>query len=215
MNCGCGCDEELKPRKDGSYASYRPGHDSKHKAALVKLAREGDKHAYKTLEEKGWLKYLERGAGPPKQPKKTAEEKKKSVAKPNKLDKKLYGLSSWYFQLLKYPPTQRSWYCEEDHSDEGPLINPQTRTKCWFCNEHRPEEPRMVYPEYLEAVTILEGQDWNQICEDARLGERFPAAAMPKGVEIARSMLRFRDTALNPSGAKTKEAWLDEDLHEV
>ena len=73
----------------------------------------------------------------------------------------------------------------------------------------------MVYPEYLEAVAILEDQDWDKIYEDARLDERFPAAAVPKGVETARSMIKFRETALSPSGAKTKEAWLDEDLHEV
>jgi len=212
MNCGCGCGEELKPRKDGSYANYRPGHDSKHKAALVKLAREGDKTARSMLQDKGWLKYLEKGAGPPKQPKKTAEQKKKVVAKPNKLDKKLYGLSVWYFQLLKYPPTQGSWYCEESHSDEGPLINPQTRTECWYCNEAKPEDPRMVFPEYEKAVAILENQDWDKIYEDARLDERFPAAAVPKTVETARNMIKFRETALDPNSNKTKEVWVEQEV---
>lgn len=207
MECGCGCGEDLTPRKNGTFATYKPGHDSKHKAMLVKLARDGDKTARSMLQDKGWMKYLEKGAGPPPQPEKTAEQKKKSVAKPTKLDKKLYGLSPWYFQLLKYPPTQGSWYCEEDHSSEGPLINPQTRTECWYCNERKPEEPRMVFPEYEKAVAILENQDWDKIHEDAALDERFPAAAVPKQIQTARQMIRFRETALSPNGSKTKEVW--------
>ena len=56
--CNCGCGGTKSPT-----AKYLPGHDSRHKSALVKAAKNGDKRAYATLAKKGWLKFLDKALG--------------------------------------------------------------------------------------------------------------------------------------------------------
>lgn len=49
--CGCGCGSDVKHR-------YLPGHDAKHKSALVKRARQSDEDARQQLEELGWAHFI-------------------------------------------------------------------------------------------------------------------------------------------------------------
>lgn len=51
--CHCGCGGSTKGGR------YLPGHDAKHKAALVGDARKGSKRAANKLEKLGWAKFLE------------------------------------------------------------------------------------------------------------------------------------------------------------
>jgi hypothetical protein len=48
--CHCGCGQKVNSPK----RTFRQGHDAKHKSALLKQAREGDKDAVKHLKEHGW-----------------------------------------------------------------------------------------------------------------------------------------------------------------
>lgn len=50
--CQCGCGTPTGAR-------FTPGHDAKHKSALVHLALGGDQAAIDELEERGWTKFLE------------------------------------------------------------------------------------------------------------------------------------------------------------
>ena len=50
-NCGCGGTKSASAR-------YLPGHDSRHKATLVKAARGGDTRAFVTLRNNGWLNFF-------------------------------------------------------------------------------------------------------------------------------------------------------------
>lgn len=83
-NCGCG-------GAKSSTAKYLPGHDSRHKSALVKAARDGDKRAYVTLAQKGWLKFLDKALG-------------KSNTGSKVVDKK--GESKWSPEELEYDPSR-------------------------------------------------------------------------------------------------------------
>lgn len=51
--CLCGCDGTTKGGR------YLPGHDAKHKSALITDALAGGKRAEKKLEAFGWTKFLE------------------------------------------------------------------------------------------------------------------------------------------------------------
>jgi hypothetical protein len=54
--CECGCEGQAN-------RSYLPGHDAKHKSALIALALKGGatgKAAEETLAAKGWTKFLDR-----------------------------------------------------------------------------------------------------------------------------------------------------------
>lgn len=51
--CQCGCEQ---PTKGGRYL---PGHDAKHKSALVSAALAGSKRATTKLEQLGWKKFLD------------------------------------------------------------------------------------------------------------------------------------------------------------
>ena len=51
--CHCECGGTTKGGR------YLPGHDAKHKAALVKTALLGSKRAANKLERLGWSKFLE------------------------------------------------------------------------------------------------------------------------------------------------------------
>jgi hypothetical protein len=51
--CHCDCGGTTKGGR------YLPGHDAKHKAALVKAALLGGKRAANKLERLGWTKFLE------------------------------------------------------------------------------------------------------------------------------------------------------------
>ena len=53
--CECGCGTMAKP---GS--RYLPGHDAKHKSALIKDAKAGKKTAATELAKRGWTKFLEK-----------------------------------------------------------------------------------------------------------------------------------------------------------
>ena len=59
--CNCGCGNPRSPT-----AKYLPGHDSRHKSSLVSAAKNGDLRAYVTLENKGWLKFLNKDKSLPK-----------------------------------------------------------------------------------------------------------------------------------------------------
>ena len=50
--CHCGCGGFTKGGR------YLPGHDAKHKAALVEATRKGSKRAANKLEKLGWTKFL-------------------------------------------------------------------------------------------------------------------------------------------------------------
>ncbi len=52
--CDCGCKEMTLG------GNYRPGHDARHKSALVKAAIGGDESALRVLGDKGWLRFLEK-----------------------------------------------------------------------------------------------------------------------------------------------------------
>ena len=185
--CGCGCGTPLKQRKDGTYANYAPGgHDAKHKSALVKAARDGDKQALKILKEKGWEKFLEKAK------KKTAHERKQVVKKSTKVKPMFYGLSEFDFGLLKNPPTTLTWYCDSDHSGEGPMMVSGTSDFCWFCHEGRRDNSRLVWPEFEAARERLIEQDWERIRHDARIDERLSMMSRPDSVTVAREMLKLR-----------------------
>jgi hypothetical protein len=51
--CGCGCGAEVRSR-------YLPGHDAKHKSALVSRSLEGDRAATRELRKLGWEAHLEK-----------------------------------------------------------------------------------------------------------------------------------------------------------
>lgn len=51
--CHCGCEGSTKGGR------YLPGHDAKHKSALVGAARKGSKRAANKLDKLGWTKFLE------------------------------------------------------------------------------------------------------------------------------------------------------------
>jgi hypothetical protein len=51
--CQCGCEETTKGGR------YLPGHDAKHKSALVAAALAGSKRATTKLEQLGWKKFLD------------------------------------------------------------------------------------------------------------------------------------------------------------
>jgi hypothetical protein len=51
--CHCGCEETTKGGR------YLPGHDAKHKTALVAAALAGSKRATTKLEQLGWKKFLD------------------------------------------------------------------------------------------------------------------------------------------------------------
>jgi hypothetical protein len=51
--CQCGCEETTKGGR------YLPGHDAKHKSALVAAALGGSKRATTKLEQLGWKKFLD------------------------------------------------------------------------------------------------------------------------------------------------------------
>jgi hypothetical protein len=51
--CQCGCEESTKGGR------YLPGHDAKHKSALVAAALAGSKRATTKLEQLGWKKFLD------------------------------------------------------------------------------------------------------------------------------------------------------------
>lgn len=84
--CNCGCGGTKSPT-----AKYLPGHDSRHKSALVKAAKEGDKRAYVTLAQKGWLKFLDKALG-------------KASTGSKVIDKK--GEEKWSAQELEYDPSR-------------------------------------------------------------------------------------------------------------
>lgn len=52
--CGCGCGSLVRAR-------YLPGHDARHKSALVRAARSGDDQAHGELVRLGWERFM---AGP-------------------------------------------------------------------------------------------------------------------------------------------------------
>lgn len=52
-HCHCGCGGTTKGGR------YLPGHDAKHKKALVESALGGSKRAAHKLEQLGWSKFLE------------------------------------------------------------------------------------------------------------------------------------------------------------
>lgn len=83
-NCGCGSAKSAT-------AKYLPGHDSRHKSALVKAARDGDKRAYVTLAQKGWLKFLDKALG-------------KSSTGSKVVDKQ--GEGKWSNEELEYDPSR-------------------------------------------------------------------------------------------------------------
>jgi len=51
-DCKCGCGEQT------GGGQFRPGHDAKHKSALIKRAQDGDQTAIDELEERNWTKFL-------------------------------------------------------------------------------------------------------------------------------------------------------------
>lgn len=51
--CHCGCGGSTKGGR------YLPGHDAKHKKALIEAALLGGKRAVNRLEKLGWTKFLE------------------------------------------------------------------------------------------------------------------------------------------------------------
>ena len=51
--CECGCGAEVRSR-------YLPGHDAKHKSALINRALEGDAAATRELRKRGWQTHLEK-----------------------------------------------------------------------------------------------------------------------------------------------------------
>lgn len=61
--CECGCGARTNWRSDGSRSDYRPGHDSKLKSRLVRLARAGDQEALAALQARGWERFLTRNSG--------------------------------------------------------------------------------------------------------------------------------------------------------
>lgn len=61
--CECGCGATTNWRSDNTRSDYRPGHDSKLKSRLVRLARAGDTEALAQLRARGWERFLERNSG--------------------------------------------------------------------------------------------------------------------------------------------------------
>ncbi len=55
--CLCGCGGNTKGGR------YLPGHDAKHKSALIRAALGGGKRAEKKIGELGWTKFLEKARG--------------------------------------------------------------------------------------------------------------------------------------------------------
>jgi len=185
--CGCGCGTELKQRKDGTYANYAPGgHDAKHKSALVKAARDGDKDALATLKKKGWEKFLEKGK------KKTSEEIKKTVKKSTKVEPGYYGLSEYEVSILVNPPTALTWYCPDDHSGLGRLMISGTSDECWYCHGKKPDNFELAWPAFEAALEKLRGLEWERIHHDARVDERMSMINRPEIVSVARSFLKLK-----------------------
>lgn len=52
--CLCGCNKETRG------GTFLPGHDAKYKSTLVKRALDDDAEALRLLEERGWLKFLDK-----------------------------------------------------------------------------------------------------------------------------------------------------------
>lgn len=52
--CLCECGKETRG------GSFLPGHDAKYKSALVKRALDDDAEAYTILEQRGWVKFLDK-----------------------------------------------------------------------------------------------------------------------------------------------------------
>ncbi len=74
QECHCGC----KGTTGGG--KYLPGHDAKHKSALVKAALGGDSRAEAVLADKGWTKFLDKArevaARPQRDPSERHQERK-------------------------------------------------------------------------------------------------------------------------------------------
>jgi hypothetical protein len=51
--CECGCGGEVRSR-------YLPGHDAKHKSALINRALSGEGAATRELRKRGWQAHLEK-----------------------------------------------------------------------------------------------------------------------------------------------------------
>lgn len=185
--CGCGCGTELKQRKDGTYANYAPGgHDAKHKSALVKAARDGDKKALDTLKKKGWEKFLEKGK------KKTTEEIKKTVKKSTQVAPAYYGMSEFEVAILTNPPTAITWYCPDDHSGFGRIMVAGTSDECWFCHAKRTDDSELAWPHFEAAMDKLRALDWERIYHDARVDERMSMMNRPEVVQVARDFLKLK-----------------------
>lgn len=197
-HCGCGCGTELKQRKDGTYANYAPGgHDAKHKSALVKAARDGDKDALALLKEKGWEKFLEKGK------KKTTEEIKQTVKKSTAVAPAYYGMSEFEVGILRNPPTALTWYCPEDHSGFGRIMLAGTDRECWFCHTMKADDAELVWPTFEAALEKLRALDWERVYVDARVDERFSMMNRPEAISVARDLLKLKARHIDNMEPKT------------
>jgi|SRR5581483_10884141 len=104
-------------------------------------------------------------------------------------------VSSFEKNLLRYPPTEGTWYCENHKNDAGnpdPIPNAGGANHCCWCGEPKPENPRLVWPLYViacEKVFIEPGYSWKihektQEPMKKKRGEKWETAPIPEGFRL-------------------------------